>query len=328
MSLPTVLISHTPPDEIRERIGEVLQGAAELVAFPEVAEARRVDVLQTCRAVLTYHPFRDLGIDSLVQLKNCGLMQCLTAGIDYLPLSEIPDHILVAYNAGAFAKPMAEHVVAMALAGSKRLRIEHGLMKDGEFNQFVPTKKIAGATCGILGFGETGREVARLVQALGMRVEAINRSGKTDKPIDFIGTLDDLERVLENADVLVVTLALTKQTDRLLGAEQFRQMKSDAVLVNVARGEIADEDDLYAHLLTHPRFTACLEAWWIEPVRHGKFEMKHSFLDLPNVIASPHNSGMTNGALITAAERGAQNVLRFLRGEEPRFIATDDVKMG
>ena len=328
MSLPTVLISHTPPDEIRARIGEVLQGAAELVAFPEVAEARRVDVLRTCRAVLTYHPFRDLGIDSLVQLKNCGLMQCLTAGIDYLPLSEIPDHILVAYNAGAFAEPMAEHVVAMALAGSKRLRIEHGLMKDGEFNQFVPTKKIAGATCGILGFGETGREVARLVQALGMRVEAINRSGKTDKPIDFIGTLGDLDGVLENADVLVVTLALTKQTDRLLRAEQFRQMKSDAVLVNVARGEIADEDDLYAHLLTHPRFTACLEAWWIEPVRHGKFEMKHSFLDLPNVIASPHNSGMTDGALITGAERRAQNVLRFLRGEEPRFIVTDDVKMG
>lgn len=327
MTLPVVLVSHQPPEPIREAFVRVLAGVADVLFLPDLSESSRRDVLRTARAVLTYHPIRDLGADALGQLENCGLMQCLTAGIDYLSFDDLPDEVAVAYNAGAYAEPMAEHVAAMALSAAKRLAGEHRLMKVGEFNQFVPTKKISGATCGILGYGETGREVARLMRALGMNIQAINRSGKTDETVDFIGTLDDLEKVLAASDVVVITLALTKKTDRLIRAAQLSRMKPDAILINVARGEIIDEDDLYAHLIANPAFTACLEAWWIEPVRHGRFETAHPFLDLPNVIASPHNSAMTEGALITAAERGAENVLRFLNGETPRFVAGDDVRM-
>lgn len=327
MTLPVVLVSHQPPDPIREAFLGVFAGAAEVLFLPDLSDDARQDALRHARAVLTYHPIRDLGAEALGQLKNCGLMQCLTAGIDYLSFDDLPEQIDVAYNAGAYAEPMAEHVAAMALSASKRLAGEHRLMKAGEFNQFVPTKKIAGATCGILGFGETGREVGRLMRALGMNIQAINRSGKTEEPVDFVGTLDDVDRVLAASDVVVITLALTKRTDGLIRAAQLARMKPDAILINVARGEIVDEDELYAHLLANPAFTACLEAWWIEPVRHGKFETKHPFLDLPNVIASPHNSAMTDGALITAAQRGAENVLRFLNGQTPRFIAGADVRM-
>lgn len=327
MTLPEILVTHVPPDDIRAAIVDCLKGEGDVAFLPELSGAARLAALNAARAVMTYHPVRDLGADAMAELGNCGFMQCLTAGIDYLPLSEIPDHIAVAYNAGAYAEPMAEHVAAMALAASKRLAVEHGLMKQGEFNQFVPTRKIAGATCGILGYGETGREVARLMRALGMSIQAINRSGQTNEDVDFIGTLDDVDRVLDASDIVVITLALTKKTDGLLRAAELRRMKPDAVLVNVARGEIVDEGDLYTHLLANPAFTACLEAWWIEPVRHGRFETKHPFLDLPNVIASPHNSAMTSDALVTAARRGAENVARFLRGETPNFIAGDDVRM-
>lgn len=327
MSLPVVLVTHQPPEPIRNAFGDVLAGKAELLFLPDLADGPRRDALRRARAVLTYHPIRDLGVEALGQLENCGLMQCLTAGIDYLPFGDLPDQVAVAYNAGAYAEPMAEHVAAMALSASKRLAGEHRLMKAGEFNQFVPTKKIAGATCGILGYGETGREVARLMRALGMNIQAINRTGNTDEPVDFIGTLEDVDRVVAASDVVVITLALTTKTDRLIRAEQLAAMKPDAVLINVARGEIVDEDDLYAHLIAQPAFTACLEAWWIEPIRHGRFETAHPFLDLPNVIASPHNSAMTDGALITAARRGAENVLRYLEGETPRFIAGEDVRM-
>ncbi|MFT5486430.1 MAG: phosphoglycerate dehydrogenase-like enzyme [Paracoccaceae bacterium] len=327
MPLPVVLVTHQPPEPIRDAFLGVLADTAEVLFLPDLSEASRRDALQRARAVLTYHPIRDLGADAFDQLENCGLMQCLTAGIDYLPFGDLPDHIAVAYNAGAYAEPMAEHVAAMALSASKRLAGEHRLMKQGEFNQFVPTKRIAGATCGILGYGETGREVARLMRALGMNIQAINRTGRTDEPVDFIGTLDEVDRVLAASDVVVITLALTKKTDLLIRAAQLACMKTDAILINVARGEIVDEDDLYAHLIAHPEFTACLEAWWIEPIRHGRFETAHPFLDLSNVIASPHNSAMTDGALITAARRGAENVLRFLNGQTPKFIAGDDVRM-
>lgn len=327
MSRSLVIISHTPPDDIRAAITEVFGTEADLLCLPELTGQERENVLRTARGILTYYPLRDIGKEAMGMLDSCELIQCLTAGIDYLPWQEMPAQIPVAYNAGAYAEPMAEHVVAMALAGSKRLTVEHRKMQEGEFNQFVPTKKIHGATCGILGFGEAGREAARLMRGLGMRIEAINRSGTTDEDVDFIGTLDDLDRVMANADVLAITLALTSSTNRLIRAAHLEQMKPDGVLVNVARGEIVDEDDLYHHLLDNPGFTACLEAWWIEPVRHGKFETKHPFLDLPNVIASPHNSAMTGDALIVAAQRAAENVLLMLRGEGARYIADDDVKM-
>jgi phosphoglycerate dehydrogenase-like enzyme len=327
MVRPIVLVAHSPPDPIRVAIRDTLDGVADVQFLPDISGAERVDALNAARAVMTYHPIRDLGRAAMAELGNCGLMQCLTAGIDYLPLGDIPDHIAVAYNAGAYAEPMAEHVAAMALSAAKRLAAEHKLMIAGEFNQFVTTRKIAGATCGILGYGETGREVARLMRALGMNIQAINRSGQTDEDVDFIGTLADVDRVLAESDVLVITLALTRKTDGLLRAAQLCRMKPDAILINVARGEIVDEDDLYAHLTDNPDFTACLEAWWIEPVRHGRFEMKHPFLDLPNVIASPHNSAMTEDALVVAARRGAENVVRFLTGETLRFIAGEDVRM-
>lgn len=327
MSLPLVLVCLRPGVDQRAVLREELGDTAEVRFLSEVPDRERDDVLRRARAVMTYDPHRDLGEDGFAKLDSCGLIQCLTAGIDYLPLRSLPAHIPVAYNAGAYAETMAEHVLAMALAGAKRLRIEHAEMERGAFNQFVNTRRVAGSVCGVLGYGETGRAVGRLMKALGVEVQAINRSGTGDENTSFAGTLDDLDRVLAASDYVVITLALTTETEGLLDAKRLARMKRDAILINVARGEIVDEDALYAHLLANPRFTACLDAWWIEPVRHGRFETSHPFLELPNVIGSPHNSAMTDGALETAARRAAQNVRRVLAGEAPRFVAGDDVKM-
>jgi phosphoglycerate dehydrogenase-like enzyme len=165
------------------------------------------------------------------------------------------------------------------------------------------------------------------MHGIGMRVHAINRHGRTDNQVDWIGTPERLNELLEAADVLLISAPLTCATYGLIGASELRRMKDDAILVNVARGEIVKERPLYDHLVSHPRFTACIDAWWIEPVRHGEFRIDQPFLDLPNVIASPHNSAQGGGAHDNSLRRAGENCRRALTGEAPLHVIGLDERL-
>ena len=206
--------------------------------------------------------------------------------------------------------------MAMTLALAKRLVIEHQKLQHGEFDQFTPNRSLAGMTVGILGFGGIGRATARLMRAFDTRIYAINHSGVSTEPTDFLGTLDDLEHVLRASDIVVVSLPLTQATRGLIGQRELDWMKSDAILINVARGAILDEAALYDHVKSHERFLLGIDVWWAEPFLHGQFRTEYPFLDLPNVLGSPHNSGIVPSIGEHAARQAAENVLRFLKGEQ------------
>ena len=260
------------------------------------------------------------GEADLAQLRPGVLVQLLSAGVDHVPFEEIPDAVLVASNAGAYADPMAEHVLAMALALAKRLPQNHAAMTRGEFNQQTPTRAIRGSTAGILGFGGIGRSSARLFKALGARIHALNRTGHTEESVDWVGTPDQLDSLLAGADVLVISLPLSRETRGLIGRRELELMKPDAILINVARAAIVDEDALYEHLMRNRSFSAGLDTWWQEPHRAGTFATRRPLLELPNVLGSPHNSAMTPGTLVAAAGAATQNIARHLRGEPARHL--------
>jgi glycerate dehydrogenase len=173
----------------------------------------------------------------------------------------------------------------------------------------------------ILGYGGIGRAVARALHAFDIHVIGVNRSGRGDEHADEVVTVDRLEEVLPRAEILVISVPLTRATLGMIGARELALMPAESILVNVARGEIVDEDALYDHLVAVPTFLAGIDAWWVEPFRHGRFEVHHPFLTLPNVIGSPHNSGVTPDANAEAVRRAAANVARFLRGEQVTGVA-------
>jgi phosphoglycerate dehydrogenase-like enzyme len=190
---------------------------------------------------------------------------------------------------------MAEHGLALVLAAAKRLLIEHAALTRGEFNQSTRNRTLSGKVCGILGFGGIGVATSRLMQAMSMRIYAINRRGRSEAPTDWIGSVSELDTLLTASDVLIVCTPLTKATRGMIGQRELELMKPEAILVNLARGEIIQEAPLFAHLQAHAGFFACIDAWWVEPVRHGSFRVDHPFLSLPNVIGSPHNSASVPG---------------------------------
>jgi glycerate dehydrogenase len=321
----TVTFSLRPRD--RAVVADAIGTAARVVYLTDLDDAGRARALVEAAAVLARDTAKDLRPGEAQRIQSARLIQFITAGIDFVPLGALPAGIPVASNGGAYAEQMAEHGLAMVLAAAKRLLIEHAALARGEFNQRIRNRTLGGKVCGILGFGGIGVASARLMRAMGMRIHAINRRGSSDEPTDWIGSTGDLDALLTAADVLILSTPLTPATNHLIGARELGLMKPDAILVNLARGEIIQEAPLFAHLQTHPDFFACIDAWWVEPVRHGAFRVDHPFLSLPNVIGSPHNSATVPGMTEAALRRAVANIRRALAGETPRFVVGPDDRM-
>jgi phosphoglycerate dehydrogenase-like enzyme len=327
MSAGPLVVTCSVTERSRQIIAEELGDVAPVIYLTDIAPEQRASALRSAGAVLANDTSVELRPGESALIRNARLLQFTAAGIDWVPTRDLPAELPVAGNRGASAEPMAEHVVAMALAAAKRLFIEHEKLKQGEFNQFSPNKMLRGGVCGILGFGGVGVATARLMRAFGMKIHALNRRGVSDEPTDWIGAPDRLDEMLAAADILVVCTALTVETERLIGARELGLMKQDAILINVARGEIIDEAALYAHLVAHPRVFAGVDAWWVEPVRHKRFEMGHPFLDLPNVIGSPHNSASGGVWHDVSLRRAVANCRRAILGEPPLNLIRADERM-
>ena len=126
-----------------------------------IDEAARAEALRNAGALLTFNTSKELRSGEAELLDGARLIQFIIAGVDFIPLSELPEGVPVATNGGGYAESMAEHALAMALAAAKRLILEHENLKRGQFNQFTRNRMLAGGVCGIFGFGGIGAATAR-----------------------------------------------------------------------------------------------------------------------------------------------------------------------
>jgi glycerate dehydrogenase len=325
MPLPVVAIAFNPEDErVRREFDDGLAGKADVVFLPSLEDAARIDAFTSAKAVVVRGFKSDLSwIDPKLIVGK--LIQTMIAGVDQLPFDSLPPGAMVAHNGGAFAPQMAEHIVGMILAAKKDLLGRHQALARGAWMQADGTRELRGDTCLIVGFGGIGKATAKLLRAFDVRIGAVNRSGRTDEPVDTIGTLASLNELLPRADIIVLSLGLNAQSWDLIDREALASMKRDATLVNVARGAVIDEAALFAHLQANPSFYACIDTWWGEPYPDRKFSAAYPFIDLPNVIGSPHNSATTGTYFVNAARHAVANVCRYLEtGTAERLVTEAD----
>ncbi len=307
-----------PPEE--KAVYYEFSPAVRFIFLKELNEEQRIQALKDSEILLTWNLPRELSDREIRAVMNVKFVQLLSAGYDHLNLNLFPADCVIASNQGAYAEQMAEHATAMILALAKRLIINHHKMMQGEFDQKNSTKTLENSICGIIGFGSIGKAAANLLKNFGVRIFAINTSGKTNEKVEFAGTLKDLNHVLKNSDIVLISLPLVEGTRNLIGRTELEMMKPDAILINVARGAIINEEDLFRHLKSHPDFTAGLDAWWNEPFNTGEFRLNYPFFELPNVLGSPHNSAIVPGALFEGQKRALENIHRFIKGKELKGI--------
>jgi phosphoglycerate dehydrogenase-like enzyme len=257
------------------------------------------------------------------------LLQSPAAGLDLIDLPSLPRGVSVC-NVVGHEQAIAEYVMMTMLALSHRLIDIATAFRDrsswsgGGAGGGPLHGEILGSTVGIIGYGKIGREVARRAAAFGCHVVAINRSPIADQG-DAAETnpLGDLDRVLPRCDALVIAAGLGPETRGLINAARLSLMKPTALLINIGRAGIVEEEALYAALKENRIGGAAIDVWWRYPsaAEPNARPANLPFHELPNVLMTPHCSSGTIGARDRRLGSIAANIDRFVRGEPLQNIA-------
>jgi phosphoglycerate dehydrogenase-like enzyme len=319
MSMLRVAFAGTFAARLEPRVRAHLGIPCEVIVADEggiVSRLSDLDVLVT----LAFTP--EMGVAA----RRLKLVQVPGAGLDRIERSALPAGTSLA-NVYGHETGIAEYVIGAMLALTREFgRLDASLRRGVWESQFAvgaapaPWPELAGKTLGILGYGRIGQCVARRARAFDMAVWAIRRDAtRSDtQGLAFLGGPDALDEVLRRADYLAITLPLTGTTRGLLGEPQLRRMKRTALLINVARAEIVEEEALYRALAERTIAGAALDVWYRYPTEAGPtLPAHHPFHELPNVLMTPRVSGWTEGMLEARATVIAENIHRAARGEPP-----------
>ena len=269
-------------------------------------------------------------LPSPAQAPGLRWVQLYSAGPDHILNHPLFQTLVIFTTAsGVHAINMAEYVLTVVLAWFQRFprMLEWQQRKQWpslqERHSFFMPEELRGRTIGIVGYGSIGRQVARIANAFGMRVLAMQR-GTDHRDHGFLfpaigdpeGTLperyyspDQLHDMLRECDVVVIAVPLTSKTRGMFDKAAFTSMRPAAFLVNIARGDICDQDALVDALEQKQFAGAALDVFHEEPLPPN-----HPLWLLPNVFISPHSAGLTPHYDERAAAIFEENLRRYLAG--------------
>jgi len=286
--------------------------------FPEVpmvAVAKEEEIkphLDKMEILVTIFRISDEILKQAIHLK---WIQVMTSGVNYiLNRPSLRKEIIITSARGIHGPQMSEMAFLLMLALNRN------------FPQFIrnqdrrvwdrwPTKLLYGKNVGILGVGVIGGEIARKCKAFGMKVFGIDIVKREIDAIDYFYGPEDLLQVAKEVDYLILVAPSTPETVKMIGARVLSSMKSTAFLINIARGELVDEEALIHALETGKIAGAALDTFSMEPL-----PKEHRLWGAKNLIITPHVGGMSDIYNAQVMPIIKENLRRFLRGERHNLI--------
>jgi phosphoglycerate dehydrogenase-like enzyme len=291
---------------------DVTTASAKLPADDQVALSHDADFIILFPGVIS--------AEALRAAKQLRLIQLVSAGFDTLDVGLCKElEIPVSNNGGTNSTDVAEHTITLILAWYRQLGAMERNVRTGKWGAIdsgVSTYTINGKTVGLIGLGNIGRKVARLLNAFGATVlytDAFPVAAEIEKDLGV--TRVRLDELLAQSDIVSIHVPLNNATRGMMGAAQFAQMKSSALFVNTCRGPVVDEPALIKALQSGQIAGAALDVLMQEPPAPD-----NPLLAMDNVLLTPHIAGVTRD---TWALRGAfifANLQRVWRGETPHAV--------
>ncbi|MBO6884720.1 MAG: 2-hydroxyacid dehydrogenase [Marivita sp.] len=254
------------------------------------------------------------------RMPNLKLVAVSRGGPVNVDMAAAADHgVTVVNTPGRNSTAVAEFTLGAILSETRKIREGHESLRQGIWRGDLYRADITGRelnemTVGVIGYGNIGTKVVKLLRAFGTRVLVCDPYVQLD-PEDAMAGVEhvSLERLLGEADVVTLHARVTDETRNMMNAEAFKAMKKDALFVNTARGPMCNYDDLYQALVDGEIGSAMLETFGIEPV-----PVDWPLLQLPNVTLTPHIAGASVRTVTFAAEQAAEEVRRYIAGEPAR----------
>jgi len=305
-------------DALKQLLEEHKPEGFELWYWDELSLQERQDKLASADYLLV--ATKELDASLLSQAAKARLVQKTGIGVYNIDLSAASRLRLPVCNTpGGNANGVAELTILLTLALYRKLPLVNQATKSGQWLMWEVRPysfEMAGKTHGLIGFGTIGKATAKRSKAFGTQIIYYDKYRASQQDEQQLGaTWLPLEEVLRRADIVSLHIPLLPETRGLIGLKELRLMKPTAVLINVSRGGIVREDDLYHALKDGIIAGAGIDVWESEPIRPD-----NPLLTLENVIATPHLGAGTRDTLHNVLHMAFQNIKRVEEGSPPQFV--------
>lgn len=321
---PYVYITRRIPEDILKEISticEVRLWDEEDIPVPrEVLEKEIIDV-DGLYCLLTESIDQPL----LAKAKRLKVISNMAVGYNNIDVAAATRQgTMVTNTPDVLTETTADLTFALLMMTARRLEEAAMFLRKGEWKTWSPMllagQDIHGATLGIIGLGRIGQALARRAKGFNMKVLYYSRSGKPQLEEELNIEYRDLLDLLKESDFVCIMTPYSAETKNLIGEEQLALMKSNAILINTARGGIVNEKALYKALKNRTIRAAGLDVFEQEPIAPN-----NPLLTLPNVVALPHIGSASIQARRNMAKLAARNLLQALSGEIPDKLVNPKV---
>ena len=220
--------------------------------------------------------------------------------------------IAVTITPGANSKSVADLTMGLILNAARNISGMDRAIRNNEWYRYTGCE-LNNKIIGIVGMGHIGGEVAKRAYAFGMKILAYDIYPRQDFIEKYNVTYVSLEKLFKQSDVITLHAPTIKATENMINRDSLNLMKSTAILVNAARGELINEEDLYEALKNKKIGFAALDVYKNEPLKNSKLT------DLENIVFTAHAGAYTKSAIIGAGVIASEEIVRVLSGEEPKF---------